>query len=351
MTPNKIGKAPGVEAGEIPQLSIMGTVAECGLRLGAGWREALREQCRVPEHCDRKPWWEQRAVKPLVETHAPHLPVLFENMAKGAGMPIEHLLPLGPPDQGCTTFAIEGRQTIGGYPLCGQTKDTPSDRTYRYLVLCLEFTDAPALLTLTYPGWLFGHGFAAGRCSIWRNSLNTKNRPAGLALPVWGLLAMHCRSVAEVAAMTLANGIDTSCHSTVVDSHGGIAGIECTDGGIDVLEPENGIYVHANAVRGKDALRVTEIDLETFKREESFTRERRFRELAEAEQGRITPQKLMAFLGDHSGHPVGICRHQSDEARTTAAVVAEPAAGVLHVVRGNPCSNWSVSYALHQTIL
>ena len=52
-------------------------------------------------------------------------------------------------------------------------------------------------------------------------------------------------------------------------------------------------------------------------------------------------------LADHSRYPRGICRHivgERTDMGTSAAVVAEPAKGRLHVVRGNPCCNWPVSY-------
>ncbi len=324
--------------GGVPLLALEGTVAECGYGLGCAWREALRQQCSWNKDHTACPWWERPVVKGLVSRFAPHLPAFFEAMAKGAEMPVERLVPLGPAEDGCTTFAIAAQHTADGIPICGQTKDTPLDRKFRFQILRLRFQDAPALLTLTYPGWLFGHGFAAGGCALWRNSLNTTGRPLGLPLPVWGLIATHCQGVEDVIEMTREHGIDTSCHTTVADMHEGIAGIECTDGGIDVLEPQNGIYVHANAVRGRAELRATEVDLETFCRADSASREHRFRELAEEGNGKLTLQMLMGFLADHQNHPMGICRHQGDEASTTAAVIAEPAKGLLHVVRGNPCS-------------
>jgi len=349
MQGEKLGTDSNHETGAIggmPLLDLEGNVADCGYELGRIWREALRNQCGQVVNLPESPWWQRAPVKQLVSRFAPHLPVLFEAMAKGAEMPVEQLVPLGPASDGCTTFAIAAEQTAGGIPLSGQTKDTPLDRKARFLVLRLRFNDAPALLTLTYPGWLFGHGFAEGGCALWRNSLNTTVRPSGLPLPVWGLVATHCPRVEDVAALTRDHGIDTSCHTTVADMQGGIVGIECTDGGVDVLRPENGIYVHANAVRGSEALRATEVDLDTFSRADSVFREHRFRELVEHQHRKVTPHGLMEVLSDHQNHPCGICRHQSELAETTAAVVAEPTRGILHIVRGNPCSNRPISIRL-----
>ena len=71
--------------------------------------------------------------------------------------------------------------------------------------------------------------------------------------------------------------------------------------------------------------------------------------LLNAERGRLTAQRALMCLADHSRYPRGICRHMVGKSvgmGTTAAVVAEPARGRLHVVRGNPCCNPAVIYEL-----
>ena len=69
--------------------------------------------------------------------------------------------------------------------------------------------------------------------------------------------------------------------------------------------------------------------------------------LLDGERGRLTAQRAMLLLADHTYYPQGICRHWiADEpnSETVAAAVAEPTLGRLHVVRGQPCSNWAVTY-------
>ena len=62
--------------------------------------------------------------------------------------------------------------------------------------------------------------------------------------------------------------------------------------------------------------------------------------------GKISPARSLQLLGDHENYPFSICRHNDGDIETTAAVVVEPAKRTLHVVRGNPCMNWPVSYTI-----
>jgi len=67
------------------------------------------------------------------------------------------------------------------------------------------------------------------------------------------------------------------------------------------------------------------------------------------ERGRLTPQKILMLLADHTHYPRGICKHTVGDNRytgTSGVVIAEPTRGKLHVVRGNPCCNWPVTYTV-----
>jgi isopenicillin-N N-acyltransferase-like protein len=79
------------------------------------------------------------------------------------------------------------------------------------------------------------------------------------------------------------------------------------------------------------------------------------RELLSGKFGHLTVDDLKRFLADHQGYPTSICRHPhsgpdhasvSARGRTTASLIAEPAASRLHVSRGNPCQAGYTSYQL-----
>ncbi len=342
--------ARSVAEGFIPQIDIEGSAYEAGIQLGYVWREALILAAeRKP--AGARPWWatRRRPFSTLISKYLPHLPDLNRGMAKGAGVPEERVgtsIPM-PDAGGCTSFAVQPRATVAGRPISGQTKDTGEDRAYRFQVLCLRLTDAPSALTLTYPGQLFGQGLVSGGCSVFRNSLYAGDCEGVLPHAVFGLLALHCPTVEDVIKLARRHSPYHGAHYTIADECGGIAGLEVAKGGIGVLRPKRGIYVHANAVRSLKRLQKHESPpTGTFTRENSLHREERLRARLEADRGRLTPQLAYMALCDHHGYPSSVCRHQSRQAVTTSAVVVEPTRGLLHVCRGNPCQNWPRTYAL-----
>jgi len=332
-------------SGGVPEIHVAGSAADCGEQLGEIWRDVLRQGAeRVPPAS--RPWWQTGHTAKLAARYAPHLPDLYRGMARGAGLRDDQVGTRAVAESaGCTSFAIAPEVTQDGEPISGQTKDTHVNRQEQFRVLRLACTDAPMALTLTYPGWLFGHGFVAGGCSIYRNNLYSPPPASGLKYAVMGLLALHCRTVAEVAELMHREGCAETFHIAVADSYGGIIGIENTVDGLRVLEPTDGIYAHANAICADD-IAASEIEDAYFKRPDSLHRQARLREQLAADSGRITATMAMAALADHDGYPESICRHQSESTTTTAAVVAEPTRGLLHCTLGHPCSNSPCSYSL-----
>ena len=342
--------AGNVAEGFIPQIDVEGSAYEAGIQLGYIWREAIVLAAeRKP--AGARPWWatRRRPFSTLISKYLPHLPDLHRGMAKGAGVPEENVgasIPM-PDAGGCTSFAVQSGATLDGLPLSGQTKDTGESRAYQFQVLRLRLTDAPSALTLTYPGWLFGHGFVKGGCAIFRNSLYAGSPEGRLSYPIFGLVALHCPTVEEAIEVARRYSVNQGAHCTIADERGGTAGLEIGKGGIGVLRPKRGIYVHANAVVSSKRLQKHEAaPTATFSREDSLHREERLRARLEADRGRLTPQLAYMALCDHHGHPRSVCRHQSRQAMTTSAVVVEPTRGLLHACRGNPCRNWPRTYAL-----
>ncbi len=332
--------------GAVPLVDVEGSAHDCGRWLGYTWAEKLRNAAAKAPALS-KPWWKDPRYKKLISRIAPHLPEVYRAMAHAAGLPedcVSTRAPVNP--SGCTSFAIQGTTTLDSGPISGQTKDPPMARIYQFQVLRMKMTDAPSALSLTYEGWLYGHGFVAGGCAIFRNSLYAGDGEGLLPYDVWGILALHCANVDKVIQMTRDFGVHQGFHTTVADEHGGIVGIENTRGGLAFIKPKRGIYTHANAVVGhKRAVRHERCG-PTFLRHDSLHREARLYQLLAGDLGRLTAQLAFAALSDHDGYPVSICRHQGQGAVTCAAVVVEPTKGLLHATRGSPCQNWPNTYEL-----
>jgi isopenicillin-N N-acyltransferase-like protein len=270
-------------------------------------------------------------------------------MAEGAGIASDELVAPVPADMaaGCTSFAVAPGSTRDGQLICGQTKDAPADRVRRNVILKLSPSDAPSALTMTYPGMLFGHGFITRGCAIFRNSIGMNAVPTADPLPydAWGILALHCKTVEDVCALTESHPVADPFHCTICDARGGIVGIEHADGDTAVLHPSQGVYAHANNILSDGPLRCREaVDAEFLTR--SQHRSDRLRRRLIEDNGRSTPETVHNALCDHDGYPYSVCNHESERFCTTAALIAEPTRGRLLISTGSPCCNDLQEYRL-----
>jgi hypothetical protein len=329
-------------------VSVSGTARSCGEQLGYIWAQDLRLYASRPGRSEQA-WWKHKPYQRWIARLCPHLPDLYQGLARGAGLKEDAVgsrVTLPAQSSGCTSFAIAPSQTAAGQPISGQTKDTPVHRLFQFLVLRVKMSDAPSMLTLTYPGWLFGHGFVEGGCSVFRNSLWAGDPRGGLPHTAWGLLTLHCRTVDEAMKLTRDGGCDMGSHAAIADMHGGIVGMEITAKRLAFLKPRGGLYTHANAICGWAGGAKDERSDPHFQRDNSLLRQERMRSRLEAHGRRLTAALAFAAMADHEGHPHGICRHAGPQSSTTAAVVVEPARGLLHACRGRPCENFPQTFSL-----
>lgn len=332
---------------QFPFIEITGSTRDCGEQLGEHWRDAFHQFAAPNGIWHRgKPWWRESFYQKLINQFAPHLPDLFIAIARGAGLPEKAIgTRCLPAPDGCTSFAIHPAQTLEKTVLCGQTKDTPASRLNQYRILSLKPNDAPAMLTLTYPGWLFGHGFVAGGCAIFRNSLFTEPAQGRLSYAMWGLLALHCSHVEEAVDLAMRHGVVTAAHCTLTDCTGGIAGLEIAKDGPRQLFHENGIYVHTNHILSGAGLAPAEKIDRDYLADSKFRRQR-LQESLTTNAPNLTPRLVFHALANHETYPHGLCNHATADYQTTAAVVAEPARGRLHVTCGPPCENAPITFSL-----
>jgi hypothetical protein len=185
--------------------------------------------------------------------------------------------------------------------------------------------------------------------SIFRNSLYSKQgAEKGLKMVQWGLLTLAGKSVHEGVELARKFGIVGSGSLLISDAGGESLSVEYNAGGVSIVPAKDGIATHANHPEGKETTLFEQYPDE-IEKENSRYRMHGLWQLLNAERGRLTPQKALMMLADHTHYPRGICRHITGDISnggTTAAVVAEPTRGKLHVVRGNPCCNWPVTYTL-----
>lgn len=252
-------------------------------------------------------------------------------------------------EEGCTSFFASGSLTVDGDRVTGQNKDTPYQRADLYVILRMRVKGAIPILTLAYPGELLGYGMWGNGAALFRNSLNSSaEAQSGLSMRTWGMLALAANSVGKAVDLGETHGIKGAGNVLYSDSNGNAVSVEFNAGGVEFVYPKDGILTHANHPVGMKTA-VYEHYPDPRERENSRYRELKLEESLADAGGKLTPKLAENALADHSAYPRGVCRHvigDKTDWGTTAAIVAEPAKGVLNVTKGNPCENTFKRYSL-----
>lgn len=335
-------RRPGAD--RAPLVAVEGTAYECGEQYG---RIVLRDYPGYRTYLDMAFEWKHlpAPVRRLVERRAAYLIDLYRGLTDAAGPGAGRSRAPGEP--GCTSFGVSGAITTDGQPLAGQNKDTPVENMRRYIVLRMRIQDAPTILVLAYPGEVLGYGLWSTGMSLFRNSLySSADSPRGLTVVQWGLLALAGRSVQDAVELARSHGIAGAGNCLISDPGGESLSVEFNAGGVSVVPARDGIATHANHPEGPETAPFEHYP-DAVEKKLSRHRAGRLRELLERQRGGLTVGGAFAALSDHEQHPRGICRHEIGDmpgGATTAAVVASPARGRLHVVRGQPCCNPPATY-------
>ena len=342
-----------VPEGTVPLIAVEGTAYECG----RWYAETVRE--RYPGYRKYFPtsrWWKELPghVKRLYELHVPHLPDLFDGLHDGAGPTDSQEVPVASRERpvGCTSFGVSGSVALDGQPMSGQSKDTRTESGALYIVLRMRIKDAPTVLVLAYPGEVRGYGIWSTGMSRFGNSLYSKaGADNGLTAGDWAYLALSGTSVHDAVELARRFGIQGDGNHLITDPQGESLSVEFNAGGVSVIPARDGIATHGNHAEGPETgpFEAYEDNEGPSERENSRYRMHGLWQLLNAERGRLTPQRAFMAQADHTYYPQGVCRHWVEgmpEMETTAAVVAEPTGGKLHVVRGQPCCNWPTTYTI-----
>jgi hypothetical protein len=336
----KAGRA--VPEGVVPLVAVEGTAYECGYQYGRIVREKYPGYRR---YLDQARDWKAITpeVKTLFERQAPYILDVYRGL-----MDADKTGPqsnIATEETGCSSFGVSGDITLDGEPISGQTKDTVLESAYLYIVLRMRIKDGPVILVLAYPGEILGYGLWSTGMSIFRNALySTADAAKGLTMVQWGLLALAGKTTEQAGELAKKFGIQQAGNCLISDGAGKSLSVEFNAGGVSLVPAQDGIATHANHPVGRETALFygsqPEIQISS-----SCFRMSRLRELLNNERGRLTAQKAMSALADHEKYPFGLCRHLVDkDISTTAGVIAEPTKGKLHVVRGNPCCAWPVTY-------
>lgn len=348
MTVHEFSKAlPRViPEGTIPLIDVEGTAYECGRYYA---EIVTREYPLFREYINSVSRWKTLSdeARRLFAVRAPYILELYQGMMDVVEPSRDY--PESPEKGECTSFGVSGRVTLDGQPISGQTKDTPYQRGYLYIVLRMRIKGAPTILVLAYPGEVLGYGMWSTGMSIFRNTLHSREGAKnGLSMEQWGLLTLAGQSVHDGVEIAREYGISGAGCCLISDAHGESLSVEFNVGGVGIVPARDGIATHSNHPEAEETVPYEDYPDEVGK-EDSRYRMHGLWNLLNGERGRLTPQRILMLLADHTHYPRGICKHTVGDNRytgTSGVVIAEPTRGKLHVVRGNPCCNWPVTYTI-----
>lgn len=378
----------------LPFISVRGTPFEIGKQYGAMARERIMLHAMNQKNAmaRRKPedpeWWRRELPKylPIYEELAPYMVEEMQGIACGAEMDLDDILLINfrdnipavlrkpePPDDGCTSFALRGDITLSGQPVLGQTKDTEAISADLYVVLAMYQKGRPDILQMPYAGELAVFGFSTTGMSNFGNSMFLRGyRPSRLPASLFRRLVLESNSIQDVIDLIEKYGGGGGGNMTVGEASGRAVAIERSAYGYVVLEQKDGIIVHANNAES------WLVKYEQWQEDEikgSHNRVVRLTSFFKAESGRLTVPLVFRGLQDHDNFPLSVCRHcfpegsrretaalpslsgqvgqsrqgmvpESEQWRTTAALVIEPQQHLMHVIRGQPCRGFPMTYSL-----
>jgi isopenicillin-N N-acyltransferase-like protein len=281
---------------------------------------------------------------PVVEDAYPELAEEARGIADGAGLGLDEVMVLNcryeitkfPRPNECTSFAVLPEVGEGGRTYIGQNWDYRAGILDNVVILRMREPGGAWIIGLAEAGQVMRNGFNSGGVGLCANNLQSVDDSRGVGVPVTFLRrkALSCRSFDEAAKLLREAKRSVSCNFMLASADGRALDFEAHPGGVDVLEPVDGILTHANHF-----VRYPERNaLETSPRGD------RLRELLEKRRGRIDVSYIEQCLGDHENYPKALCRHPSDVSMplgrrgiTVAGVVYDFGNGVAHICAGPPC--------------
>lgn len=247
----------------------------------------------------------------------------------------------------CTSFAATGPATKDGRTMIGQNidwhPDTPLD------LLRIRHAGGLTQLAITFFGTPCYSLNSAGLCNCANLTISPMGPVTGhIPLSFYLAKAMRQNSFEEAFAILKSSARGVGYYH-LADGKGNILGIESVYDHYTVLEPGQGMLVHANHYETGE---YAENDGARIHITDSFERAPRLRHLMAQHHGELTPEIMMTCLADHDGHPDSICRHIDGTEPSEFASVSKasfimlPEARKMYLCPGPLCENTYKEYVV-----
>jgi isopenicillin-N N-acyltransferase-like protein len=205
------------------------------------------------------------------------------------------------------------------------------------------------MLMHAVPGELGGTGLNGHGVCVFANTLWSQSGRAWMAPPVLRRAILECATADE--AVTRVRGMEGPAvgNYLVIDRLGSIRNLEVLPQRLAVHAQDSGVYAHANHCLDE---RLKPYEKTPSPSPGSEGRRSCLQRALEREAGELAVEPLTRMLADHSGSPEAVCRHAlgPKDLETSAALIAEPEDGRLHISYGPPCEGNFALYSLPVTI-
>jgi isopenicillin-N N-acyltransferase-like protein len=279
--------------------------------------------------------------------YAPHLDEEMRGIADGAGVKYEEICLLQVRSElaypataratdECTGVAIQSSRSASGKTLIGQNLDMGQGLHRLGIVLHLEPSEGPRILTWALAGTVGQTGLNSAGLARCGNVLFCRGWRTGVPTTFLFRRILEQRNVPDAVEICRSTRRAKSNNVLLADRDDNIANVEMTVEDDRLLEVEDGLLYHTNHYRHSD---LAAFDAYS-QPEDSRARLRRLQELLPGR--RLWDEAgIESLLSDHANRPTTICKHAEDsptKLMTVASVVMTPEIGRMHICLGTPCS-------------
>lgn len=297
------------------------------------------------------------AYLPKIESFEPDYVEEMRGIAAGADVPFHHIVMLNArtevlklavnkglrdrlldvePD-GCTALVVEPAASAEGRLIHAHNWDWKMECAEASVVVRIRNDDKPDILMFAEAGALGRFGLNSVGIAITANYLECERDYREIGVPL-ALLRRHALEQTHFAlALRSAYTTPKSGSNNLVLTHGDglVFNLECAPDETFLVEPRDGVLVHANHWQSPVALtKLRERGIAAMP--DSLYRERRLRALVEPKIGSLEVADVKAALLDDWASPWSICRPprpsaMSNLSATVVTLVMQPAIGLMEV--------------------
>lgn len=253
---------------------------------------------------------------------------------------------------GCTAVVAAPEATAGGSIIHAHNWDWKMEAADSSVMLRVRRDDGPDYLMFTEAGALGRFGVNSAGLAITANYLECDRdyRDVGVPLALIRRKVMDQAHLATAVQVVCATEKSGSNNIVLSDETGMVLDFECAPDEPFLVEPEDGILIHANHwISPAAQVKLRNTGHRAFPC--SFQRQARARALLKGKAGAITIEDIRSVLLDDYGAPWSICRPPRPSAftnlsATVASLILEPKARRMEIAMLPALGARFVSYSL-----